>query len=489
MKKEPEVSESLKAEEKVKSEWFILESNGKMHEIKLVNGKVSGFDFSKFENLRKFAQYEMAKSREAKEEPVHIKIMKKLELVDYEPGSDPGNFRFLPKGKLIKTLLEDLVSNEMIKNGAMEIESPIMYDSEHPALKKYLHRFPARQYIVESPNKRLFLRFSACFGQFLMAHDANISYKNLPLWVYELTRYSFRTEKRGELSGLRRLRAFTMPDCHAICADLNQAKEELGKRFDLSWEMQEKIGFKLPDDLEMGLRSVKSFWEENEKFLKNFAKKWKKPVLVELWDKHFAYFVAKYEFNFVDSVDKASALTTDQLDIENAENYDLTFRDKDNKLKRPLILHLSPSGAIERVMYSLLEDKAMKDKKRAILPIWLSPIQVRLCPVNDDLKEYCDKIADDIVRTNNIRVDIDDRAESIEKKVRDAEMDWVPYIVVIGDKEKNSGKLAVRFRESGKVENISKEELVKIINEKTKGMPFRMLPLHRLISKRPTFIG
>ncbi|MFQ6020756.1 MAG: threonine--tRNA ligase [Candidatus Aenigmatarchaeota archaeon] len=475
--KEEIISKSLEEEKKIKSEWFILTPDGEVHEI-------NKFDFSKFKNLKKFATYEMEKSRKVEKEPIHINLMKHLELVGYEPGSDPGNFRFLPKGRLIKSLLEELVTQEMLDYGAMEVETPIMYDFNHPALKKYVDRFPARQYIIDTPSKRLFLRFSACFGQFLMAHDTTISYRNLPMRLYELTKYSFRFETRGELVGLRRLRAFTMPDCHAFCSDLEQAKKEMLKRFDVSLKIQEKIGFNLQEDLELAVRATQMFWKENKKFLAELVKKWRKPALLEIWEKQYAYFSTKYELNFVDTLNKASALTTDQIDVENGKIYDIKFRDKDNKLKNPLILHLSPSGAIERVIYALLERASTE--KNPLLPIWLSPTQVRLCPVNDSFIKNSEEIAD-IIEKNDIRVDIDDRAESIEKKVRDAEMEWVPYIVVIGEKEIKSGKLAVRFRKTGEVKSISKEELIDIIRKQIKGLPFKKLPLSRYLTERPTF--
>src|SRR3989442_1175589 len=183
-------SEAVKAEQKLVSEWFILEPNGSLRPLRLEGGKVTGFDFAGHENLGKFASYEMAKSREAKEEPPHVRLMRELELVDYEPGSDPGNLRFYAKGRLIKGLLEEFVTDRLRDYGTMEVECPVMYDFEHPALKSYLDRFPARQYIVQTPNKRAFLRFSACFGQFLIMKDMVISYKQLPLSLYELTRYS-----------------------------------------------------------------------------------------------------------------------------------------------------------------------------------------------------------------------------------------------------------------------------------------------------------
>ena len=194
---------------------------------------IEEFKFKGHTNLQKFSQYEIKKARAVTVMPPHVTLMKRLEIADYEPGSDPGNIRWYPKGRMIKSLLEQYVTARVAAYGGMEVETPIMYDFNHPSLKSYLNRFPARQYTLKSEDKELFLRFAACFGQFLMAHDAQISYKQLPIKLYELTRYSFRREKSGEVVGLKRLRAFTMPDCHALCADLDQAKKEFMVRFNL----------------------------------------------------------------------------------------------------------------------------------------------------------------------------------------------------------------------------------------------------------------
>ena len=217
------VSEALRAEEELRSSWYIFTPEGEAK-------PVEEFDFDGHENLRKFVDYEVRKIRAVEKEPPHVSLMRSLELVDYESASDPGNMRYYPKGRMIKALLEEYVTRTVLDYGGMDVETPIMYDMNHPTLSKYLHRFPARQYTIESDEDRYFLRFAACFGQFLMAHDATISYRNLPLRIYELTRYSFRREQRGELVGLRRLRAFTMPDVHAFCRDLAQAKKEFDKR-------------------------------------------------------------------------------------------------------------------------------------------------------------------------------------------------------------------------------------------------------------------
>lgn len=483
-----EVSEALKAEEKMKSKFYILEPSGKKHEISIENGKITGYDFSKNPGLEKLCLYELAKNRAVDKAPPHIELMKKLELVDYEPGSDPGNFRFFPKGKLIKSLLEEHVTKEVIEYGGNEVETPIMYDYEHPTLKKYMDRFPARQYVVKTPNKNCFLRFAACFGQFLMAHDATISYRNLPFRPYEMTRYSFRTEKRGELAGLRRLRTFTMPDCHAFCADIPSAVEELKLRYKLSDKLQQD--FELKDNIELSVRCVKEFEKELEPIFEFMLKEWGKPIMVEEWNKRFFYFIFKHEWNFIDALDKAACLTTDQIDVENADTYDLKYIGEDGKEHKPVILHLSPSGSIERVMYAMLEKAYMESQKgkKAMLPLWLSPTQIRICSVSDDYIKHCEKLAKELEKSG-VRVDIDDRAESVGKKISEAEKEWVPYVLVIGEKEAKSKQLPVRVRESGKVEDMFLDDLMKEIEKKTHGFPFKKLSLPKYLSKRPKFIG
>jgi threonyl-tRNA synthetase len=483
-----DISDAVKAEEKMKSQWFVLDTDGNEHPLELdpKKNRVKGYDFKDNINLKKFTQYEMAKSRVSKKEPPHIALMQRLELVDYEPGSDPGNFRYYPKGKLIKTLLERYVTDEVKRTGGMEIESPIMYDFEHPSLKSYMNRFPARQYTIQTPDKKVFLRFAACFGQFLMMHDATVSYRNLPLRLYELTRYSFRVEQRGELAGLRRLRAFTMPDCHSFCADMGQAKAEIEDRFELSRSVLEGIGYDIPDDLEFAIRVTKDFYDENREFVMGLVRRWNRPALVEMWNDRFFYFVFKYEWNFVDSLDKASALNTDQIDVENAERYGITYVGSDGEKHHPLILHQSTSGAIERLIYSLLEKASMDSQQgiKAKLPFWLAPTQVRLLPVKDEFVDECLALADELPG----RVDVDDRDISVGKMIRYAEKEWVPFIIVYGDREKESGQFSVRIRGEDEI-TLDARALAALIDEKQGTMPFESLPLPRRMSRRITFRG
>lgn len=482
VKKEEEVPEALKKEEELVSYWYILTPEGELIEV-------DKFDFTGHENLKKFASYEISKSRIAEKEPPHVKIMLEQELVDYEPGSDPGNLRYYPKGRLIKSLLEQYVTEKVIKYGAMEVETPIMYDFEHPALEKYLNRFPARQYIVKSGDKKYFLRFAACFGQFLIKKDATISYKHLPLRMYELTRYSFRREKRGELSGLRRLRAFTMPDMHTVAKDLKQAMEEFKKQYKLSMEVLRGVGL-TPDDYEVAIRFTEDFWNENREFIVELARIIGKPVLIEMWKQRFFYFILKFEFNFVDNLDKAAALSTVQIDVENAERFGITYFDEDGKEKHPLILHCSPSGAIERVMYAILEKQARlrNQGRKPMYPLWLSPIQVRVIPVSEDYLDYALYIAGKLEGAK-IRADVDDTGDRLTKKIRKAEREWIPYIIVVGENEKRQGIVTVRKREDDKQHEMQLEDLIREIKQRVEGFPYKPRPLPLLLSQRPRFRG
>jgi threonyl-tRNA synthetase len=474
-KKEEIVSESLKKEEKVKSRFCVLTPEGELipHDE---------FDYSKYPNLNAFMDYEFRKVRAYQKEPPHIKLMKEHGIADYEPGSDIGNFRWPPSGRLIKRLLEKDISDFCIDYGAMEVETPIMYDLEHPALRKYLDRFPARQYVVKSDDKELFLRFAACFGMFLLTRDMVISYKNLPLKMFELTRYSFRREQSGELAGLKRVRALTMPDMHTFARDMDEAKREFESQFYASRRWLDGFGL----EFETGFRVQEDFFNENKEWYVKMAKGFGKPVLIELFDIRYAYFITKFEFNFVDGAKKASALSTVQIDVENAETYDITFVDEDGKKKRPLILHTSISGSVERVIYALLEREAMRieEGKTPALPVWLSPTQVRIIPVSDRHVEYGKEVLEQF-KGMHVRVDLDDRSETLSKKIRDGGKEWIPFIAVVGDKEMTSGKMSVKIRETGESREMDLGGLVALVEKETKGRPFEKLTLPVLLSKRP----
>ena len=474
-------SDALESESKIKSFWHIITPDGKMEEL-------DKFDFSNHKKLETLAKYESDKKRVTDEPPPHVALMKKLAIADYESASDQGNMRYFPNGRLIKSQIEQFVTDKVKDYGGYEVETPIMYDSHHPSMESYFNRFPARQYSIDAEGKHLFLRFAACFGQFLMAHDFQMSYKNLPYRLYELTRYSFRREQSGELVGLRRLRAFTMPDCHAFCKDIQQAIDEFKIRFDLSRDVLNGLGIE-PDDYEMAIRFTEEFYNENKNMITEMVKKIGKPVLVEMWKERFFYFVLKWEFNYIDNSGKASALSTDQIDVENGSRYGIEFVDESNTPKNPIILHNSPSGAIERIMYVLLEKaaKEAKEGRKPQLPVWLAPTQLRIIPVKNEFVKVCEEMADGWNKQDHIRTDVDDRNDSVGKRIRDAEKEWIPYIMVIGEKDLNQVEpsFTVRVRKTNEEESMPVWQINQAIQSQIKGKPYSSLNAPMLLSKRP----
>lgn len=469
-------SEALKAEDEAKHEFFVVEPDGNLIPF-------NKYKFKPKSDFGKFFEYETQKRRASEEPPPHVSLMQRLELVDYEEASDAGNMRWYPSGWVVKRLIEDHVTDTMIQHGAYAVETPIMYDFNHPALASYMNRFPARQYVISSGADKYFLRFAACFGQFLIASDAVFSYKQLPLKLFEMTHYSFRREQRGELAALRRLRTFSMPDQHTIVADMEMAKEEFRNQYNLCVKMMDDFNL----EYEAVFRFQTDFFEENKSWIMEMIKMLNRPVMLELFDKRYAYFVCKFEFNVVDGQGKAAALSTVQIDVENAERFNISYVGEDGNKHTPLILHASVSGAIERVLYAILERAALKSKRgeKPSLPFWLAPIQVRFCPVTDSQVEYCEKLVEELNEVG-IRADLDDRGERVGKMIRDAERIWIPYVFVVGDNEIQSGEFQARVRD-GTSETFTKENLIEKFIEKTRGYPKRKLPMAKRLSKRAIF--
>lgn len=459
---------------KEKSEWLIALPDGSTMEI-------DQFDWKRYSDLKEFYRYESAGSREVKQAPAHVKMMQQLELVDYESAADPGNFRWLPKGHLIKRLMEEHVSRIVRNYGGMQVETPIMYDLNHPQLSRYLERFPARQYQLLSGERKYFLRFAACFGQYLIMHDMQLNYQHLPVRLYELTHYSFRRELAGELAGLRRLRGFTMPDMHTLCADVEQAKAEFYQQYLLCKEWMKNLEL----DYVMAIRVVEDFFDKNRDFILDIVKNFGQPVLLEKWKKRSFYFILKFEFNVVDLQKKAAALSTVQIDVENAERFGIQYVDKDGRLKHPFLLHASISGSIDRNLYALLEQQARRIKRGEVpkLPYWLCPAQVRLIPIADRHLSRCLEIASQL----RARVEIDDRNETVARKIREAEMNWIPLIGVVGDKEIENGMVAIRERGISDQKEVGMSEFSQKLDQLQGGNPFEPLSWPHLLSKQPRF--
>jgi threonyl-tRNA synthetase len=428
--------------------------------------------------------------RGARGEPPHIKVMRQLELLDYEPASDVGHFRFYPKGSLLKSLLEEFVHFVAVDLiGAMRIETPLMYRLSQKDIAEQAATFLEKDYRIKlSETKELLLRFAGDFGLFSIMKNVQMAQRQLPIRVFELSP-SFRLEKRGECVGLRRLRAFTMPDIHCFCSDYEQGKEE----FAMITKYYDKLIRELGIEYLLVFRIVEQYYEQTKDLLLKQARELKKPILIELLPEMSHYWNVKNEFQFIDAAGGTGQLSTVQLDISDAERYGITYVNESGEEVGCIIVHTS-IGSLERLIYGLLESAVKRQQKGLlpILPIWLSPVQVVVIPVADRHLDYAAKMVDQL-RSQKIRAVIDDRGKTVGWKVRDAGKQWIPYVVVIGDKEAEGNFMTVTVREESKPDKpkskkMNVDSLAKEVRSLCLEKPFLQLSMPIRISLWPIFI-
>ncbi|MDR3291920.1 MAG: threonine--tRNA ligase [Methanobrevibacter sp.] len=448
------------------------------------NGKLMSIEDYKFSNkdLKNLMEYELGNTQSTGEEPPHVKLMKEKELCDYESAADVGHLKWFPKGKLIRDLISDYVYNLVVKNGAMPIETPVMYDLSNDAIREHAEKFGERQYKIQT-KKELMLRFACCFGAFRLLANSFLTWKNLPAKIYELSTYSFRFEKRGEVVGLKRLRGFTMPDWHTACADMKQTLKEFENQVNICIQ----TGIDLNINYEIIFRASKEFYNENKEWMYNIVNKIGKPVILELIPIRKHYWVCKIDFAAIDALGRPIENPTVQIDVESGKRFKINYLGEDEKEHHPIILHCSPTGSIERVICSLLEKIAIEiNEKPPMFPVWLSPTQVRIIPIGEKHLEFSNELFNKIY-AENIRVDIDDKEDRIGKKIRNAFKEWIPYTMVIGDKEIETNNLTISIRSTSEKKNMKIDELIEEIKSKSKDLPFRKLTLTKNISDRINF--
>ncbi len=480
-----ELSREFTAEKKVTRE-EVVEKIAKTYYILTPEGEEFPVDLEDIDSLQILDKHPSLKTfilseeigRTKGEEPPSIKAMQRLELVDYEEASDRGHFRMFPKGHLVFSLLEAWAQEIALDRiGAIQIDTPVLYDWSFPDIRSQGMSFHERHYTLKTEENREFvLRFAGDFGLFRMMKGATLSYRNLPLRVYEFSK-SFRLEQRGELTGLKRLRAFHMPDVHCFTKDIDDGWKEYMLLYKNYSDLADATGV----EYAVAFRIVQEFYDKYKDNLIELLKYSKKPALIEVLSEMKHYWAVKHEFQGIDSVGGAVQLSTVQLDVEDAERYGIVYTDSDGKKKGCIICH-SSIGSIERWIYVLLEE-ALKHEKPE-LPFWIAPTQIRLIPVNLNFLGDCDKLANQI----DARVDIDDMDDKVGKKIRNAEMEWINMIIVVGEKEKVSGQFPVRLR-SGEQKMMTLEELKAEVARLSKGYPRARLPLPRYLSRRPTFRG
>jgi threonyl-tRNA synthetase len=466
-----------KEKTEVTHDWFVLTPDGKQHDYKeYLNDTPFGCMVKK----------ELGVAVPVGGDPAHVDLMRAKELVDYEPASDVGCLRWLPKGKIVRDLLADYVLRLVLDYGGSPVETPVMYDLGDKAIWEHAAKFGERQYRFKSNNRDMMLRFAACFGMFSIMRDMHISPNHLPMKMYELSTYSFRHEQKGEVIGLKRLRCFTMPDMHSLCLDMPQALKCFEEQLAMGWQ----TGRDFETELVAAFRCTKAFYDEHEAWVKKIVKESNCPMLIEILSDRVHYWIAKIDLAAIDGQKRPIENPTVQIDVESSTRFAIKYHKEDGTPVYPPILHCSPTGSVERVICAILENISTQEVPS--LPTWLSPTQVRVVPVTEKHIGF----AEELVKTINaaqVRCDIDDRNETMGKKVREAGMDWVPYVIVVGDEEVASKMLTVTVRKKSQPnkpfkEQLSIEALVAAVKKDTEGKPFRPLYTPRKLSLKARYI-
>ncbi len=439
--------------------------------------------------LKRLVTNELGKGVDTAKLPKHIEFMQRQELVDYCDVSEKGHYKWYPKGLFIQKLILDYAGRIANEWGAMEMKNPIIIRGDNNVVGELMGEFHERDYKVDGGRGTCYLRYASDPLGFPFMQKVRFSYKQSPLKVYEEAT-CFRNEQEGEVSGLKRVRNFMMTDMHAACATIDQAKQEFR---DLCFLFQ-----RLMNDIiargrwVLGWEGTIPFYNDNREWLIGICKDMKVPSFFKLMPEMSHYYAVKNEFQSITEDESNIQVSTVQWDVKDGERFDIGFIDDDGKKHPvPVILHASSFGSIERTLCTILENIAIdiKEGNPAMFPVWLAPTQVRLCPVTENFLPACEELADRFT-VAGIRCDVDDRSDTVGKKIRNSELEWIPYSLVIGQQEADTGELMVRIRAEGKKqEKMSFDDLVARIRAETAGLPYRPLPLPRQVSRRPIFHG
>ncbi|MEM4816260.1 MAG: threonine--tRNA ligase, partial [Desulfurococcaceae archaeon] len=402
---------------------------------------------------------------------------------EWESMSDHGHMRYGPHAVIIMDLVMQYAWQIVRELGfpVFRVMGTNMFNLSEKPVYEHAMLFGDRLYEIQVDNERYVLRYAACHQQFAMLKDWIISYKNIPFGVFELAD-SYRLEQRGEVSICFRLRKFYMPDLHVLTRDLTEAVV-------VSMKIQKKI---LDEISKLGRKYV-ALYNVTEDFFNNhfdriveFVKNENYPVLLNVISPSIYYWVLNVEYHIIDNLNRPREIATFQIDIGNSERFNIKYVDENNEKKNLVIIHTAIIGGVERYIYAVLDTAALMEKngKTPYIPTWLAPIQVRIIPLSKEYLDYANKVAMEIMK-RGYRVDLDDRDESLGKKIRDAAREWIPYIIVIGEREVKSNTLNVRIRRTNEQKILSIDEFIEIFENETRNYPKTTLTLPMYLSQRP----
>lgn len=410
-----------------------------------------------FETEKEVEEYIKAKE-EAKLRD-HKKIGKELELFMITPEG-PGFPFFLPKGMVLRNLLEDFWRKIHTENGYVEVKTPIMLNEDLWHRSGHWDHYKDNMYTTNIDDVDFALKPMNCPGGMLVYKSKMHSYKDLPIRMGELG-LVHRHEKSGQLNGLFRVRCFTQDDAHIFCLP-SQIEEEIVNLMQLINKVYSIFGFTY--DIELSTRPEDSMgadevWEMAENALKNALESQNMKYTINEGDG--AFYGPKIDFHIKDCLGRSWQCGTIQLDFQMPERFDLTYVAESGEKERPVMLHRVVFGSIERFIGILIEHYA------GAFPLWLSPVQAKIITISDSQVEYAKEVEQKLKKLG-YRVELDDRNEKLGYKIREARLEKVPYMLVIGDKEVEAGKVAVKSRtgEDKGVMNI--DELTSMFEEEIK---------------------
>ena len=444
-----------------------LESTGKVKTIKILSSsgaywrgdeknkmlqRIYAISFPKASQLEEYLHLlEEAKKRD------HKKLGKELELFMIAPEG-PGFPFFLPKGMVIRNVLEDFWRKIHVENGYQEIKTPMILNEELWHRSGHWDHYKENMYTTKIDDVDFGIKPMNCPGGMLVYKNTVHSYRELPIRAGELG-LVHRHEKSGELNGLFRVRCFTQDDAHIFCMP-SQIESEIAGVIKLVNEIYSIFGFKYtvelstrPDD-SMGSDEQ---WELAEGALKKVLKDLN--IDYELNEGDGAFYGPKIDFHIKDCLGRSWQCGTVQLDFQMPERFDLTYIGEDGEKHRPVMLHRVIFGSIERFIGILIEHYA------GAFPVWLSPVQVKILPISEKQHDYAKKIEEEM-KAKGIRAKLDDRSEKIGYKIREAQLEKVPYMVIVGQKEEEENIVSIRSRKDGDIGSMKTNEFIeKVIKE------------------------
>lgn len=416
--------------------------------------RIYGISFEKKKDLDQYLErLEEAKKRD------HRKLGKELDLFSmHEEG--PGFPFFHPKGMVIRNILEDFWKAEHVKRGYGEIKTPMILNEDLWRRSGHWDHYKENMYFTVIDENDYAIKPMNCPGSILVYKSKMYSYRDLPLRWGELG-LVHRHELSGTLHGLMRVRSFTQDDAHIYMLP-SQVKDELIKVIDLADYIYSIFGFKY--HVELSTRPENSMgteeqWEIATDNLISALKERKVDYIINEGDG--AFYGPKIDFHLEDAIGRTWQCGTIQLDFQLPERFDLTYVDKDNEKKRPIMIHRTILGSIERFMGILIEHYAGK------FPAWIAPIQVSILPISDKFNDYAYELKKQF-NDNGLRVEVDDRTEKIGFKIREAQLQKIPYMLIVGEREVENRLVSVRKRDEGDLGQLNIEEFIKKILDEVK---------------------